>query len=85
MSGEAPSIAVREAFFSRGDRRAAAVAEALGEGMSWSKAIRESGLDLDEQLGGRTYNQPLPWDFIDLGLKKELLRRRAEKARAQEI
>jgi len=83
-----------ESAVARGDRRvAAALAEAYRNGARfdgwrehfdferWQRAFVESGLALDaEAVREFTAEQPLPWDFIHSGVRREF--REAERRRA---
>lgn len=83
-----------EAAFARGDRSLAAVISSavdLGcrfDGWSehfrpelWQQAFSEQGIS-SEAFANREYSfdEPLPWDAIDMGVTKRFLRREAEKA-----
>lgn len=76
-----------EAFLARGDLAASQVllsAWQLGarfDGWNecfdfslWKRAMDEAGLDLLEQLGPRDPSARLPWDFIDIGIRREFLK-----------
>ncbi len=78
---ETPRAAAREALLARGDRRMADVIESLARGRSWREALRGARLDQGAELGPRDPEDFLPWDFIDLGIAKETLRRRARRSR----
>lgn len=87
-----------EAVFSRGDRRLAAVLErawALGCRMDawsdsfnfplWQQAFQEEGIDPEYFSGYKPgYGDPLPWDHISTGVKKEFLIREHQRALAEE-
>jgi radical SAM family uncharacterized protein len=86
-----------EGVFSRGDRRLSAVVlkaflkgarfDAWGEYFNlntWMDAFRECGIDPQFYLQKRSKDDILPWDFIDMGVSKDLLKREAEAAE-QEI
>ncbi|MDD5116317.1 MAG: TIGR03960 family B12-binding radical SAM protein [Candidatus Omnitrophica bacterium] len=75
-----------EGVFSRGDRRLGAViACAYRKGARfdawpssfsfsrWQEAFSEAGIDPQEYLEERSVSDTLPWDFIDIGIKKEYL------------
>ena len=84
-----------EAIVSRGDRRIADLIEAAyknGATMdgwtewfdlkAWEKAFVETGIDGDfYAYRNRPYSEILPWDFIDIGVKKEYLINENEKAK----
>lgn len=87
-----------EAILARGDRRLAPVLayvashggklDAWTEHFSyerWQKAFEETGVDGDfYSLRKRDFNEILPWDFIDIGVTKEYLKKEAERSyRAQ--
>jgi radical SAM superfamily enzyme YgiQ (UPF0313 family) len=60
------SLAPLQMAFSRGDRRASAIVEAIaGGGRSWKATFRELGGLLDEMIGAQLrVGAPLPWDHI---------------------
>ncbi len=77
-----PRESALEALLSRGDRRLAATIErahdlgAVFDGWSdhldleaWDRAIVDTGVDLDNELGERDLADPLPWDVIDAGVR----------------
>lgn len=83
-----------EAAFARGDRRLAAViSRAVDIGCSldgwtehfrpelWQQAFAHQGLSA-AAFANREYSfdEPLPWDSVDMGVTKRFLRREAEKA-----
>lgn len=84
-----------EGVFSRGDRRVSgAIFEAWKAGARfdgwqdvfdfsiWSGAFARAGLDTDFYVyRPREYNEILPWDFIDIGLKKDSLFRMSKVTR----
>ena len=93
-----PEQSFLEGVFSRGDRRLSALvllAHRYGarlDGWSdelrfeaWLSAARELGLDLEAYLRARDLTEPLPWDHIDLGVKKEFLLKERERALLQEV
>jgi hypothetical protein len=80
------SMSYLEGVFSRGDRRLSAVVEeAFRKGcrldgwdeyfdfQKWAEAFRESGLDPAAYLGEHKLEELLAWDFLDVGVSKELL------------
>ncbi|MFB0957849.1 MAG: TIGR03960 family B12-binding radical SAM protein [Clostridiaceae bacterium] len=85
-----------EAVVSRGDRRVSDLilrAFELGAKMdgwtelfnleAWNQAIDQTGLDVDfYAFRERSYDEVLPWDFVDIGVKKEYLIAENEKAKA---
>jgi radical SAM superfamily enzyme YgiQ (UPF0313 family) len=73
-----------QALLSRGDRRIGKLLQAAQErGGDWKKAARDTGMDMDFYvLRRREFNELLPWDFIDIGVRKEYLKN--EYARALE-
>ncbi|MCX8064379.1 MAG: TIGR03960 family B12-binding radical SAM protein [Candidatus Hydrogenedentes bacterium] len=46
----------------------------------WLSALRELNIQPDGLLGKRKTDEPLPWDFIDIGIKKEWLLKQREIA-----
>ncbi len=88
---------VIEAVLSRGDRRLAAVIEAVWakgafregwrEGFSfsrWQEALAAQELDISFYTGNWQREDILPWDHIDIGVDKDFLWREYEKALAGE-
>ncbi|MBI5399483.1 radical SAM protein [Candidatus Saganbacteria bacterium] len=77
-----------EGVFARGDSRLSKVIEkawALGCRLDawseylkfdlWLQAFKESGIDPHEYLKARDKNAPLPWDYIDTGVARDVLLR----------
>ncbi len=89
---EAP-VSVLEGVFARGDRRLADVllkAHEKGirfDGWSeffsmekWQEAFDECGLTMEFYTRARDFDEVLPWDMIDIGVKKSFLISEAKKA-----
>lgn len=84
-----------ESVFARGDRRVCEVLikayenGAKFDGWSeyfkfdvWKKALEEAGVDGDfYAYRNRSYDEILPWDFIDIGVNREYLQNENEKAK----
>ncbi|MEA3494283.1 MAG: TIGR03960 family B12-binding radical SAM protein [Candidatus Margulisiibacteriota bacterium] len=81
-----------EGVFSRGDQKLSKVIEKawqLGARLDawyehikfdiWQKAFTETGINPNNYLKARRIEEPLPWDFINTGVPKEILRREADK------
>jgi radical SAM family uncharacterized protein len=71
-----------QALLSRGDRRTGALLRAAhANGGDWKKAGKETGMDTDFYVSRRReFSEVLPWDFIDIGVRKEYLRNEYERA-----
>ncbi len=71
-----------QAVLSRGDRRTGRLIRAAHEkGGDWKAAARELELDLDFYAARRRdFSEQLPWDFIDIGVRKDYLRNEFERA-----
>ncbi len=93
-----PEVSILEAIFSRGDRRLSkAVHEAYKQGALfdawtesfdfglWKKVFKKTGVNPDDYLSERKVNEPLPWDFIDIGVSRKLLKSEWEKARNESL
>ncbi len=89
---EAP-ISVLEGVFARGDRRLSKVLEVAHkkgvrfDGWSqffsmekWEEAFKECGLDMAFYTRERSFDEILPWDMIDVGVRKDFLISEAKKA-----
>jgi radical SAM family uncharacterized protein/radical SAM-linked protein len=88
---------VLEAVFSRGDRRLGPVLLAAWRGgarfdgwkdqwnsQAWSRAFAETGINRGEYLSRLDLEAELPWDHIEVGLKKEHLREEYRRALREE-
>jgi len=87
-------VTILEGAFARGDRRiSAAIEEAYRLGSlydawsesfdydRWLKAFENTGIDLDfYTMRERSLEETLPWDFIDIGVTKDYLKREWEQA-----
>ncbi|MEX1309994.1 MAG: TIGR03960 family B12-binding radical SAM protein [Candidatus Sulfomarinibacteraceae bacterium] len=82
-----PEEATLEALLSRGGRELSRTIErahdlgAVFDGWNdyldldaWRRAVDETGIDLDRELGERPIDRPLPWDIIDAGVRKGYLK-----------
>jgi radical SAM family uncharacterized protein len=71
-----------QALLSRGDRRTGRLIAAAHEaGGDWKKAAKATGIDTDFYVyRRRAFDEVLPWDFIDIGVRKEYLRAEYERA-----
>ena len=89
---EAP-VSVLEGVFARGDRRLSRVllrAHELGirmDGWSeifdmekWEQAFADCGVDMAFYTRARSFDEVLPWDMIDVGVRKDFLISEAKKA-----
>ncbi|MCM8710376.1 TIGR03960 family B12-binding radical SAM protein [Clostridium sp. SYSU_GA19001] len=92
-------VSYMEAIFARGDRKlcdvlvAAFQKGAKFDGWSeyfdygiWEEAMRECGVDGEfYAYRERSYNEILPWDFIDIGVDKDFLIKENEKAKTASL
>jgi radical SAM family uncharacterized protein len=71
-----------QALLSRGDRRTGLLLRAaLEHDGDWKAAARELGLDLERDVTRRrAFDEVLPWDFIDIGVRKEYLKKEHQRA-----
>ncbi|MBE6063136.1 MAG: TIGR03960 family B12-binding radical SAM protein [Clostridium butyricum] len=90
---------IMESVFARGDRRLCDVlVKAFEKGAKfdgwgqyfkydvWQEALKECNLDVDfYAYRERTYDELLPWDFIDIGVNRKYLERENEKAKRAEL
>jgi radical SAM superfamily enzyme YgiQ (UPF0313 family) len=76
-----------QALLSRGDRRIGRLLAAAHEaGGDWKKAAKTAGMDTDFYVHRRRpFDEVLPWDFIDIGVRKEYLRNEYERAREEKF
>ena len=92
-------VTVLEGVFARGDRKTAGVIEEayrLGciydswtesfDNEKWMKAFENTGIDLAfYNLRERNIDEVFPWDFIDIGVTKEFLKREWNRAMDGEV
>jgi radical SAM family uncharacterized protein len=71
-----------QALLSRGDRRLGMLLrEAHANGEDWKKAAKTTGIDTDFFVQRkRAFAELLPWDFIDIGVRKEYLMNEFQRA-----
>ena len=72
-----------QALLSRGDRRTGRlILAAHARDGDWKGAAREIGMDMDFYVTRRrAFDENLPWDFIDIGVRKDYLRNEYDRAR----
>jgi len=71
---DVPKWAEMQGFLSRGDIRIAPVLEAISKGEDWKKAAGTAGINIKFYVYRQVpFDEILPWDFIDAGIKKETL------------
>jgi len=88
-----PELSWLEGIFSRGDRRLCdVIVSAWNMGARfdswsehfnkqiWDEAFYKNGIDPSEYLRKRSYEEKLPWDHIDSGVKKDFLLTELKKA-----
>jgi len=82
IAAEPPKSNYLQALFARGDRRVGRLLLALhNQEGNWMRARKEAALDPDFFIYRlREATEILPWDFIDTGVPKTLLRREFEAA-----
>ena len=71
-----------QALLSRGDRRIGRLIRAAHEnGEDWKKAAKATAINTDFYVRRRReFNEHLPWDFIDIGVRKEYLMNEYQRA-----
>ncbi|OMH40689.1 TIGR03936 family radical SAM-associated protein [Desulfurobacterium indicum] len=93
----APEMSLLEALLTRGDEKMAEVLEmAFKYGACldsweehfrfdiWQRAFKEVGIDIEKEIGEKTIDEPLPWDFIKGVVSKKFLLKEREKAYREE-
>lgn len=71
---DVPKWAHFQAFLSRGDRRLGKVLRALRDRGDWMRSAKEAGIDPEFYVSReRPFDEILPWDFIDTGVRKDYL------------
>jgi len=98
MTWRDPEVSILEAIFSRGDRdlskviysayKQGALFDAWNETFNfelWMKVFKEEGIETSKYLSEKSIDEALPWDFIDIGVKKEFLISEWKKARNESL
>jgi radical SAM family uncharacterized protein len=82
MIHDLPKWEYFQALLSRGDRRTGALLKAAHErGGDWKAAARELGMGTDFYVTRRRgFGEVLPWDFVDIGVRKDYLRNEYQRA-----
>jgi len=77
-----PKWAAVQALLSRGDRRTGKLIKAaLENGEDWKRAAKTTGIKTDFYVyRQREFSERLPWDFIDIGVRKEYLMNEYQRA-----
>lgn len=92
-------VSVLEGLLARGDRRVSKTvlrAYELGclydswsdsfDNSKWQQAIADTEVDMDFYITReRSYNEILPWDFIDIGVTKQFLMKEYENAKSEKV
>lgn len=81
LNSESPRLSVVQGWLARGDRRLSAALIAALQEDSYSRGIAQAGLDpafYAQRLRDR--DEVLPWDHIDMGVKKDYLWREYQNA-----
>jgi radical SAM family uncharacterized protein len=84
MIHDLPKWEYVQALLSRGDRRIGKLIRLSHEKQGdWKRAAKELGMDMDFTVTRqRAFSEALPWDFIDIGVRKDYLM--TERGRALE-
>src|SRR4030043_1320145 len=70
---DVPKYAYMQGFFSMGDRRVSKALEKFSPIHDWIRAAELSGINKDFYIFRRKeFNEILPWDFIDMGIAKDI-------------
>ena len=82
MIHDLPKREYNQALLSRGDRRIGKLIRLAHEKQGdWKRAAKELGMDMDFYVTRRrAFNEALPWDFIDIGVRKDYLMNERERA-----
>jgi radical SAM superfamily enzyme YgiQ (UPF0313 family) len=81
-----PRHALIQAFLSRSGReigKTVELAAVYGGGLgAWRRAMKETGIKIESYLREKNFDEPLPWDNINVGLNKRDLVKEAESSRS---
>jgi len=85
VEGMDPRHAQVQALLSLGDRQIGKTIELAslygGSLGAWRRAMKETNVSFDKYLQERNFDDPLPWDKIDVGISRKQLVMEAEKIR----
>jgi radical SAM family uncharacterized protein len=71
---DVPKYAYMQGLFSQGDRRASRVVAEMSNIQDWRKAVEITGIKEDFYIfRKKEFQEILPWDFIDVGIRKDRL------------
>jgi radical SAM superfamily enzyme YgiQ (UPF0313 family) len=86
VHADLPKWAYIQALLSRGDRRTAELLEGVHKNEdNWPRTLKNAIINPDFYVyRERSFNEILPWDFIDHGIKKTFLIEEYEKALREE-
>jgi radical SAM superfamily enzyme YgiQ (UPF0313 family) len=86
VKSDSPAWAEIQGSLARGDRNLAQALLAVEKltPAAWRRALAENGLSLPELLGQRRTDEPLPWDFIESGVRASYFRRQNRLALAEQ-
>ncbi|MEW6002987.1 MAG: radical SAM protein [Nitrospirota bacterium] len=83
---DVPKYAYMQGFFSRGDRRISETLKEMLKIKDWIEAAEASGIRRDFYIfRKRGFDEILPWDFIDAGIKKDKLWEEYERALSYDL
>jgi radical SAM superfamily enzyme YgiQ (UPF0313 family) len=85
VKAESPAWAEIQSTLARGDRHVTEALLAVKElaPATWRKALAEVGLSAPELLRQRGSEEPLPWDFIESGIRSAYFDREGRRADAE--
>jgi len=71
---DVPKFAYMQGIFSLGDRRVSKIIAEVARGIDWQRAAKECNIEPDFYIHRcKDISEPLAWDFIESGIKKESL------------
>jgi radical SAM superfamily enzyme YgiQ (UPF0313 family) len=82
VKSESPAWAEIQGTLSRGDQQLTEAILRIGRLSpgNWRRALSQMGLSAREFLRGRASDEPLPWDFVQSGVRRAYLDREAQQA-----
>ncbi|MEO0132275.1 MAG: TIGR03960 family B12-binding radical SAM protein [candidate division WOR-3 bacterium] len=88
-----PEVSLIQAIFARGDTKLGPILQSVYEKGAifqewteefkyacWQESFEHCGIDVNQYTAAKSLNEKLPWDFIELGVSKEFLKREYTKA-----
>lgn len=86
LQTDSPRKAFIQGILSRGDQQIASLIESVYRFKgNWNQAIKESIVPVNQIVSQKSINETFPWDFLDMGLKRDYLANEYQNAIEEKI